>query len=143
MRRPAGGTVFAAALLVLAATFGALTAGFERAARGLPAAVSGVLCALLTVQLVRETARPREAPAPAPTAEPHESRAIQWVLLLGGMILLGGIWLGPAVFVVAYLRGPGAESWLRAMSGGAVAGLFIWLVTTQLLGEPPSFGLLR
>lgn len=142
MRRPAAGTVFAAALLVLAVTFGALTMGFDRAARGLPAALSGMLCALLTVQLVREVARSGEAPGRASPAESCDGCAIRWIMLLGGMMLVAGIWLGPAAFVVAYLRRQGAEGWPVAISGGAAAACFIWLITTQVLGVS-SLGLLE
>jgi len=137
---PAEPFVFTAVLLVLALVL--LAASFRLGSSGLvPRVVAIPLSLLLCYRLIREIGdlRPAAAHEKAATGEAvaDEMGAIMWLLALPALSTVLGFVVGPALYVLAWMRFRAAERWgvavaTAAVTAAAIVGLFTMLLGTQL-----------
>lgn len=114
--------VFASTIALLA---GGWLAGYSWAVIMLPFGVGVLLCGLCALQIatvfVGDTAADEEP------IEPLTIPSITWVFVLPVFLYALGFVLGPAAYLLAYLRGNGG-SWIVASSIAAGSVLVTWLI---------------
>lgn len=109
-------------------------------ARRLPLAVLLPLAGLLAWQIVREWRGGAESPAGEARAQ--TLAAISWALALPLSIVALGMIAGPPVYVLAFQRVRGRESWRTATAVAVFVTVFLWLLLEVLLTVAVPWGLL-
>jgi len=109
-------------------------------ARRLPLAVLLPLAGLLAWQVVREW----RVGVESSTGEvrPQALAAIGWALALPLSIVALGMIAGPPVYVLAFQRVRGGESWPTAIAVAALVTVFLWLLLEVFLTVTVPWGLL-
>lgn len=129
-----------AALAVLSLILLIETLQLESVARRIPLIVIVPLTVLCLIQLF--------ARAPSTNSEqispdrPSTMAALFWVATLPLALLMLGTTLGPALFVLLFMRAHGRELWSAAVVGAGLAGLLVFLLFNVLLDTTAPVGLL-
>lgn len=140
-------------LFALSLGFLAGSLGLNGPARRVPLPVSLVVVVLLLVQLLRERRSPGavgsgddgaglppgDVAGPSPTVP--AATALAWVLALPLAILVLGLYAGSGLYVLAFVRVRGRESWAWSLGVAAVAACAVWGLVGGLLGATPPAGL--
>lgn len=140
----AGALVFTLALLVCMVVLLVATRDLQPSAAVVPRAVGVPLVALLGYRLVREILARQRGPAPN-AQQPEQARdeigAVLWLLALPLAATVLGFVVGPATWIVAWLRIRAREPLRVALVGGAVAAIVILALFAGLLGARLPHGL--
>jgi hypothetical protein len=129
---------------------GIFLAGYSWKVVAFPFGAGAIVCGLCVVLMAATFARRRPQAGPAPAlpgdvpAEPLTWSSIAWVFALGLFLYGLGFVLGPAAYLLAYLRAHGS-SWLvsLAIAAGSILvtwGLFIKLLRVLLPIQPLWLG---
>jgi hypothetical protein len=141
-----GAITFTLMLLAFTVVLLVATLGLRPSAAVVPRAVGLPLGALLGYRVVREIlARRRAGSAPAvakPERESGEIGAVPWLLLLPALATLLGFVVGPAIWIVVWLRIRARESLTVALAAGAFSAVAILALFAGLLGATLPHGLL-
>lgn len=133
-----GAITFTLMLLAFTVVLLVATRDLRPSAAVVPRAVGLPLAALLGYHLVREIlARRHTRPDPVvakPEQESGEIGAVPWLLLLPALATLFGFVLGPAIWIVVWLRIRARESLTIALAAGAFSAVAILALFAGLLG---------
>lgn len=133
-----GAIMFTMMLFAFTVVLLVATRGLRPSAAVVPRAVGLPLVVLLGYHLVREIlARRRAGPAPVaakPERESGEFVAVPWLLLLPALATILGFVLGPAIWIVVWLRIRARESLTVALAAGAFSVVAILALFAGLLG---------
>jgi hypothetical protein len=133
--RAFAGSVSALSLILLIETL-----RLDPAARRIPLFVVVPLLILSLLQFVVRA--PQVDGKPEPSGQPSPISALLWVASLPLALLLLGMHLGPALFVLSFMRVRGRESWLVSLTGAGLAGLAVALLFNIFLDASTPVGVL-
>jgi len=142
-----GEIIFPATLFVVivALIAGGSAAGYSWTVLAFPVGAAVVVCSLSAVQMVWAFAGDaRQPPADAEPLPPLTMASLAWVFALAVFVYAFGFVVGPALYLLAYLRAHGSSWALSGIiaAGSIVAtwGLFIRFLQVPLPIEPLWMG---
>jgi hypothetical protein len=128
--------IFPSALIVIIAALLASgwALGYSWAVLGFPFATGVAICVLCLVIIVTTLAgRPTATgAAPAADATPIDASSVAWIAALGAAVYALGFVVGPAAYLLAYLRASG-YSWPLTLSVSAASVAVTWGVFINAL----------
>lgn len=141
-----GAITFTLMLLAFTVVLLVATRGLRPSAAVVPRSVGLPLAVLLGYHLVREIlARRRMGPDRVVAKPEHKSGeigAVPWLLLLPALATVFGFVLGPAIWIVVWLRIRARESLTVALAAGAFSTVAILALFAGLLGARLPQGIL-
>lgn len=131
---------FAATMSAMSLVLLVETLRLDPVARRIPLFVVVPLLILSLLQLV--VPAPEAERTSEPKSQPSSTQALLWVTSFPLALLLAGMHLGPALFVLLFLRVRGRESWFVSLTGAALAGLTVVLLFNVVLDTSTPVGVL-
>jgi len=143
-----GGNLITAVLMLLLFTGMLLTAvGWPKEARGFPQLIalagmgfSAWLVIVLLLEIKSESAPPEAKKERLP---PGTGRMVVWLALLFGVTIIFGFWIGSLLFMIAFLRQFGRESWKTSIGVTAILMATLFFTLSVALKIPIYGGVLK
>ena len=132
------GHPFTALLAGVTVVFAAQTLSLGADARRVPLVVVAPLVAIAGWQLLREV-RGRVERRPGP-ARAQVLSASAWAAALPAAIAALGMFAGPPLYVLAYMRWRGGDSWLPSLVIAALVAASAWALFSVLLNQSVPLG---